>query len=128
MPRRTLTRVEQRAVAAALADGPDMELLAEHNGILVSRADMATLGPQQWMNDEVDNAFLQLQEKHHAAAGAASNSPKAEVFQHPLLREAGRVGDAEHQQAPVAGASQSQDGVRACAKGAHSEGQPPVYA
>ena len=58
----TLTTEEAAIVDEALGSGSGrrLELLADCDNIPVSRADMATLRPRRWLNDEVINYFFKL--------------------------------------------------------------------
>jgi hypothetical protein len=53
LPRRDLTGAERERVSAALTNGNPGEQLAENENIPVTRADMQTLRPGCWLNDEV---------------------------------------------------------------------------
>ena len=60
-----LTDAETAQVHAALADGGrEGEVLGEFENIPVTRYDMRTLRPYQWLNDEVINCLIKFYTKH----------------------------------------------------------------
>ena len=63
-----LTDEQAEKVDEALRPGDPDEILAELLKIPISRLDMATLRPGQWLNDEVINFFLKLLEQREVEA------------------------------------------------------------
>ena len=63
-----LTDEQAEKVDEALRPGNPDEILAELLKIPISRLDMATLRPGQWLNDEVINFFLKLLEQREVEA------------------------------------------------------------
>lgn len=80
---RPLTADEEAEVDDALAPGPASEQLSEFMNVPVTRHDMRTLNPTEWLNDEVINLFFKLLEGREIAAvdalkaGAAESPPSA---------------------------------------------------
>jgi sentrin-specific protease 1 len=68
----TLTAEEAEIVDEALGTGNPNEILADFQNIPISRRDMATLRPRQWLNDEVINYFFKLLEQREASAVEAT--------------------------------------------------------
>jgi len=67
-----LTTDEEALVDAALGPGRDDEMLADYKNIPITRQDMATLKPHEWLNDEVINFFFKLLEEREAYAVASA--------------------------------------------------------
>ena len=68
----TLTEEQAEIVDEALGTGDPKEILADFQNIPISRRDMATLRPRQWLNDEVINYFFKLLEQREASAVEAT--------------------------------------------------------
>ena len=85
LPKRALTAAEQQRVDEWLAPGggAPTEELAELNNVPVSRRDIATLRPGEWLNDEVINFYMELLKQRASAdmsLGDGKRFPKCHIF------------------------------------------------
>jgi len=69
-----LAAAEEAIVNDALGHGPSGEMLADYKNIPITRKDMATLAPHEWLNDEVINYFFTLLETREAEAVEAARA------------------------------------------------------
>mmetsp|Transcript_26381 Transcript_26381/g.77020 ORF Transcript_26381/g.77020 Transcript_26381/m.77020 type:complete len:346 (-) Transcript_26381:78-1115(-) len=78
---RQLTEAEEAAVSEILQPGNPAEKLIEINNTPITRKDIATLKPLEWLNDEVINCFVELLRQHASEAEQAGEPlPKVHIF------------------------------------------------
>ena len=83
----TLTTAEAEIVDEALGTGNPNEILAELRNIPISRLDMTTLRPGQWLNDEVINYYFKILEQREASKATGPSCHFHQTTFYPKLAE-----------------------------------------
>ena len=83
----TLTTAEAEIVDEALGTGNPNEILAELRNIPISRLDMTTLRPGQWLNDEVINGYFKILEQREASKATGPSCHFHQTTFYPKLAE-----------------------------------------